>query len=70
MKLPDTLCRLCGNDLIGYSRCVNCRQVNQLKCIKCDTITDIKFHYTCFPTISFVDPSLKITKKNILSIPC
>lgn len=47
-KMPDKICRICGEELIGYSQCFECKRPIQQICIKCGKRTMERFHLRCF----------------------
>jgi len=45
--MPDESCRNCGFEIKPWSKCQYCLQTIQQICIKCKTITSIRFHFNC-----------------------
>ena len=46
--MPDKICRTCGEELISYSQCFECKRPIQQICIKCGKKTIERFHLGCF----------------------
>ncbi|NHI04359.1 hypothetical protein DYY67_1217 [Candidatus Nitrosotalea sp. TS] len=46
--MPDKICRTCGEELIGYSQCFECKKPIQHICIKCGKKTIERLHLRCF----------------------
>ncbi len=46
--MPDQICRTCGEELVGFSQCFECKRPIQQICIKCGKRTIERFHSRCF----------------------
>gem|GEM_PF-1038948 len=46
--MPDKICRTCGEELVGYSQCSECKRPIQQICTKCGRRTAERFHQGCF----------------------
>jgi len=45
--MPDESCRKCGEELVEYIKCKECRKPTRFVCIKCGSKSSFQYHFTC-----------------------